>query len=274
VRLSSTGAVEVTGDATVVARHLVHRYAKHVAVDDVSFGVRPGRVTCLLGPNGAGKSTLIHCIVGLISPNEGSVHVGEALCGSRAAAGQLGFVHDDLPLPLTLTGNEVLRLLSCAHELWDVGLEQDLVELLGLVPAMDKMVGQYSHGMKRKLQVIASLGHRPSVWVLDEPFRGLDPVATATLTQLIQGFAAQGGTVLIATHDLVASEQLCDDVIVVSAGRVAAAGSLAEVTRGHTRTLQETYLASTGLAQHVAQTRRAVAALDLDPGWTGASASS
>ena len=238
-----------------------HRYGSHAALTDVRARVAPGRITCLLGPNGAGKSTLVHCIVGLITPTEGTVTVDGEIAGSRNACEEIGFVYDDLPLPVNLTGREALALLQASHREWDVSLVDQLTDLLGLGEALDRLVAEYSHGMKRKLQVIGSLGHRPTVWVLDEPFRGLDPVATSVLSHLITEFA-RTGTVLIATHDLLRAQQLAADVLVVDGGRLVGAGPLEEVLDGEAD-LSRRYLVLTGLDTVVERTKGDIADLRL-----------
>ena len=238
-----------------------HRYGSHAALTDVRARVAPGRITCLLGPNGAGKSTLVHCIVGLITPTEGTVTVDGEIAGSRNACEEIGFVYDDLPLPVNLTGREALALLQASHREWDVSLVDQLTDLLGLGEALDRLVAEYSHGMKRKLQVIGSLGHRPTVWVLDEPFRGLDPVATSVLSHLITEFA-RTGTVLIATHDLLRAQQLAADVLVVDGGRLVGAGPLEEVLDGEAD-LSRRYLVLTGLDIVVERTKGDIADLRL-----------
>ena len=238
-----------------------HHYGSHAALTDVRARVAPGRITCLLGPNGAGKSTLVHCIVGLITPTDGTISVDGEVAGSRNACEEIGFVYDDLPLPVNLTGREALDLLQSSHREWDVTLVDQLTELLGLGDALDRLVAEYSHGMKRKLQVIGSLGHRPTVWVLDEPFRGLDPVATSVLSHLIAEFA-RAGTVLIATHDLLRAQQLADDVLVVDGGRLVGSGPLDQVLDGEVD-LAARYLVLTGLDVVVARTRDDIADLHL-----------
>ncbi|OFE17220.1 hypothetical protein BA895_17375 [Humibacillus sp. DSM 29435] len=238
-----------------------HHYGSHAALTDVRACVAPGRITCLLGPNGAGKSTLVHAVVGLITPTQGTIVVGGEVAGSRNACQSIGFVYDDLPLPVNLTGREALDLLQSSHRRWDDEMVDRLTRLLGLDVALDRLVAEYSHGMKRKLQVIGSLGHRPTVWVLDEPFRGLDPVATSVLSHLITEFA-RAGTVLIATHDLLRAQQMADDVLVVDGGRVVGAGSLHDVLNGESD-LAVRYLALTGLDIMVERTRADIAALDL-----------
>lgn len=238
-----------------------HRYGGHAALTDVSARVAPGRVTCLLGPNGAGKSTLVHAIVGLITPSSGAITVNGEPAGSRSACQAIGFVYDDLPLPLNLTGREALDLLRSSHRRWDVPMVERLTELLGLTDALDRLVAEYSHGMKRKLQVIGSLGHRPGVWMLDEPFRGLDPVATSIISGLVTEFARRG-TVLIATHDLLRAQHLADDVLIVDGGRVVGSGSLEGVLSGE-RDLGERYLRLTGLDRLVEHTRSQIEALSL-----------
>jgi ABC-2 type transport system ATP-binding protein len=231
---------------SVQVRGVTHRYGRHLALDDVDVDVRKGRITCLVGPNGAGKSTFMHGVVGLHKPQVGAIIIGDHPAGSRRAAAEIGFVYDDLPLPDNLTGAEALGLLARTHSRWDAACIAELLDLFGLLPAAGRLIAEYSHGMKRKLQLVASLGHRPSVWVLDEPLSGLDPLAAHTATALIRHFRSAGGTVLIATHDLRSVADLADDVIILADGRVASARTLGDlVPPGHT--LADVYLDLTGL---------------------------
>jgi ABC-2 type transport system ATP-binding protein len=256
---SRTYLSEGSVDGWAVAIHgLFYSYGRHQVLFDVDLVARCGRLTCLLGPNGAGKTTLVHCLVGMLAPNAGVIE----LPAGESRRDRFGFVYDDLPLPLSLTGAEVLALLKATHSTWDDALVSDLVDVLGLAPAMNRLLATYSHGMKRKVQLIASLGHRPSIWVLDEPFRGLDPVATAVLGVLIRQFKADDGAVILATHDLLAAERIADDVAIIASGRVVRAGTVAELV-GPSASLQDVYLESTGLIADVETATEAIRSLDL-----------
>jgi ABC-2 type transport system ATP-binding protein len=234
-------------DAALMVRGVTHRYGRHTALHDVALSALAGTVTCLVGPNGSGKSTLVHGLAGLHRPQSGVISIGGHPPGSRAAAVRAGFSYDDVPLPATLTGAELLDLLASAHPHWDGDLIADLVELLGLTRDVPRLIAEYSCGMRRKLRLVASLGHRPGVWVLDEPFAGLDPVAVGAASALVQHFRKSGGTVLIATRDLAAVSEVADQVVVLADGRVRSAGPLADLVRS-SGALAASYLDLTGLA--------------------------
>jgi ABC-2 type transport system ATP-binding protein len=223
-------------------------YGRHRVLDAVTFRARGGALTGLLGPNGAGKSTLLHIVTGLLAPTSGTVLVDGAPNGTVAARRSLGFCPDDLPQPELLTGREYLDLVQGIRGL-RVG--DDVLHLLctgmRLDGAIDRLIASYSHGMKRKLQLVAAVLHRPRVLVLDEPFRGLDPESSAIMKRLLRSYAAGGAAVIVSTHDLLVAEQLCDDVVVLRDGRVVLAGAVDELRGAGDRTLEERFLTATGL---------------------------
>jgi ABC-2 type transport system ATP-binding protein len=179
----------------------------------------------LLGPNGSGKTTSLHILTGLITADQGTVTVCEEPIESKESRSKMGFAPDDLPLPGTLTGREYLDFHDAMRSRHDRLRAAQLIRALGLSRDLDKQINQYSHGMKRKIQVVAALSHAPEVLILDEPFRGLDPDAAAVLRNLITSFARSGRAVLIATHDMLRAERDCDRVTILSKGITVASGS-------------------------------------------------
>jgi ABC-2 type transport system ATP-binding protein len=149
---------------------------------------------------------------------------------------------------------------------YDDDLAGDLIALVGLDQYTRRYLGDYSHGMKRKLQLCIALAHRPAVLILDEPMRGLDPEAVVMMRQLISTFSGQGGGLLMATHDLVAAESTCDRVVILSDGRTVATGSPRELVRSTgVNTLEEFFVQATGLAERIEGVRRAISAIDFHP---------
>jgi ABC-2 type transport system ATP-binding protein len=244
--------------AVLDAHELTKRYAGTTVLDAVSLVVEPGTIHGVLGPNGSGKTTCLHIVTGLVKPDEGSVLIGSTDVALRAARRLFGFAPDDLPLPDALTGREYLRFHDALRGRDDEMRATELAEALVLADDLDRPLGDYSHGMRRKLQVIGAVMHDPLLLVLDEPFRGLDPEAAATLRAILVAFAGSGRSVLVATHDLLRAERDCDRVTVLSAGRVVAAGAPADLIAASDAgdTLDDVFMAATGRAGE-AERRRA-----------------
>ncbi len=155
---------------------------------------------------------------------------------------------DDLPLPESLSGRELLMLHAHLRPGLDLAAAYDLFDVFDLADHLDKYVGDYSHGMKRKLQLVLATAHRPRLLVLDEPLRGLDPEAAILMNTVIERSAGAGNGVLIATHDLFAAERGCDEVVIVSEGRVVTQGAPAELLERHrAANLEALFLALTGI---------------------------
>lgn len=245
---------------------LVKRYGRFTAVSGADLQVPRGHIVGLLGPNGSGKSTLLHCVTGVLTPTAGRIEIAGRAHSCAAAKRALGFVPDDLALPTHLTGAEFLDLIRRLQVRADPELLLELVDLLGLTGALDKLVSEYSHGMKRKLQMAAALSHSPSLLVLDEPFRGLDPEAHVILRTLLEHFVAAGGGALVATHDLAGAQTYCDTVFIVADGDIVAAGPPDELVARYGRdSLEEVFLAATGLESRTRDVRRRVQQMSLHP---------
>lgn len=227
------------------------RYGKQLALSDFTIRLEAGKTYGLLGPNGSGKTTGLHIITGLVTPTEGSVHIAGVPIAEKRSRDLFGFAPDDLPLPVALTGQEYLNFHHAMRRRQDGARACELADIFDLTGDLDKQVGQYSHGMRRKLQVIAALSHEPQVAILDEPFRGLDPDAAAVLRSVLAGFSRSGRTVLIATHDLLRAERECDEVTILSQGRIVAAGTPQALIEGREEcsNLEELFLAVTGLGE-------------------------
>lgn len=231
------------------AHEVVHAYGATAVLRDVSFDLEEGAITGLIGANGAGKSTLLHIIAGLVSPMGGAVILDETERRHPRFADHIGFCPDDLPQVELLTGREYLALTAGLRRLpYNREAEAELLEGLRLQDAADRLVCTYSHGMKRKLHLIAALLHLPAVLILDEPFRGLDPESSAIMKGLLDRYAQQGNTVLVSTHDLLIAEQICDRVLVLGNGTILAdapVGALHAHSEGET--LETAFLRLTGL---------------------------
>ncbi|WP_196716920.1 ABC transporter ATP-binding protein [Actinomyces trachealis] len=205
-------------------------YGSRAALLAYSVTIGPGEVHGLLGPNGSGKSTCLHIIAGLIGADSGSVEI----CGQDGTQKQsrrwYGFAPDDLPLPAALTGREYLSFHDAMRDRYDREAASVYAEALHIDQDLDRPVAEYSHGMRRKVQLIAALSHNPRLLILDEPFRGLDPESSAVLQHIIQSRAAAGMAVLVATHDMLRAERDCHRISVLARGRTVACGTPEEIS--------------------------------------------
>jgi ABC-2 type transport system ATP-binding protein len=206
------------------------RFGSTAAVDDVSLTVKVGSIHGLVGPNGSGKSTILRSILGLVWPDAGAIEVlggDRAAAAARAEGGLAGLVDDPRFYPY-LSARANLALLARL----DGGAEPDLEALLaraGLADAARKKVGGFSLGMRQRLGLAAALMRRPAVLLLDEPANGLDPTGADELWQVVRELAADGTAVLLSSHDLMAIDEVCDEITVLRAGEVAWSGAIGEL---------------------------------------------
>jgi ABC-2 type transport system ATP-binding protein len=216
---------------------LVRRFGDFTAVDRLDLRVGRGSFFGFLGPNGAGKSTTIKMLTGLLAPSAGSVRVlGRDIAREPLEVKRrIGVVPEDLNLFERLTGAE---MLSFTGRMYGLGREdiaarsRELLELMELDAEPRRLVVEYSHGMKKKLSLACALIHRPEILFLDEPFEGVDAVASRTLKDLLSRLTSRGLTVFLTSHVLEIVERLCTDIAIISGGRLVAAGPLEELRRG------------------------------------------
>jgi ABC-2 type transport system ATP-binding protein len=241
--------VNVAGadDAVVAASSLTKRFGEVVAVDAITFAVRPGTVTGFLGPNGAGKTTTLRLLLGLAEPTAGEAHVfGRRYRDLDQPARRVGAVLESNDFHPGRSGCDHLRALALAAEIPPSRVEEVLA-LVSLNAAGDRRVKTYSLGMRQRLGLAAALLGEPELLVLDEPANGLDPAGVHWLRNFLRRFAEQGRTVLVASHMLAEAALTVDQVVIIDHGRLIASGRLDELTRGG-RTLEDTYLELTGAA--------------------------
>jgi ABC-2 type transport system ATP-binding protein len=233
----------------LIATDLSKTYGARAVLSGVSFQLDDGDLVALVGPNGAGKSSLLHIIVGLIAPSTGDVYASDGDHLVAAARGRIGFCPDDLPQAELLTGSEYLDMVAGIRGLRRVPeAERALVDGMRLTDSLDRLIATYSHGMRRKLQVVAALLHEPELLVLDEPFRGLDPESAAIVKTLLRVCTDRGSTVLVSTHDLLVAQELCDRVLVLREGTLVADASMREFETGSgAETLERSFERMTGI---------------------------
>jgi len=215
----------------VEAESLVKRYGEILAVDHVDLNVETGDVFGYLGPNGAGKTTSLRMLLGLIRPTGGSVRLfgrDPLLDGAKALDGVAGFVEGPRFYPY-FSGRRNLRLLADYDEGDSNGRIEEVLELVELRERAKDRVGGYSHGMRQRLGIAASLLRAPRLLLLDEPTTGLDPAGMRDMRALVKRLAGEGITVLLSSHLLSEVEELCNRVAIIRSGRIVYQGPLAEL---------------------------------------------
>ncbi|MZG06827.1 ABC transporter ATP-binding protein [Streptomyces sp. SID5614] len=223
---------------TLEFRGLSKRYRDRSAVQDLSFTVRPGRVTGFLGPNGAGKTTTLRMLLGLTAPTSGTATIG----GQRYRdLGQplrtVGAMLDESGTHRRRTGRDHLRV-QCAATGLPARRADEVLDQVGLARAGGRRYEEYSLGMRQRLNLAQALLGDPPVLILDEPANGLDPEGIAWMRALLKGLAAEGRTVLVSSHLISEVEQTADDLVIISQGRLVAEGAsrhIAARVRGESR---------------------------------------
>jgi ABC-2 type transport system ATP-binding protein len=224
---------------------LFKRYGPQVAVAGVDLVVPAGSFAGLVGPNGAGKTTTLSMITGLLRPDGGEAHIDglHVWRDTLAVKARIGVLPEGLRLFERLSGRELLLYNGRLRGIPKPEVERRTAELLGvmdLAGAADKLVVDYSTGMRKKIGLAAALLHNPSVLFLDEPFEGVDPVSANTLTEVLRRYTASGSTVIFSSHVMDLVERLCDWVSVMSGGHIVAQGPIDEVRAG--RSLNQAFL--------------------------------
>ena len=218
--------------AQIVLERVSRWYGNVVAVNDITFALGPG-ITGLLGPNGAGKTTILHMLAGLLRPSSGRVLVDAGPTWRNPAVyRRVGLVPERESVYPFLTGRQLCVLAARLQ-----GLPQpeaaaaESIRTVDLVDAADRPIGTYSKGMRQRAKIAAALVHEPPILLLDEPFNGMDPRQRLHMMDLLRGMAHAGRTILFSSHILEEVERLSDGVLVIVAGRLAAAGDFREIRR-------------------------------------------
>jgi ABC-2 type transport system ATP-binding protein len=223
------------------------------AVDGIDLSVPRGSFYGFLGPNGAGKSTTIKCLTGLLERTSGEIRIlgTDPRAEPVAVKRKIGVVPEDLALFERLSGAETLAFVGRVHGL-DAGTlrtrSRELLELMSLDQAAGELVADYSHGMRKKIALAAALLPAPRMLFLDEPFEGIDAVASRQIKELLSRFVAGGGTVFLTSHILEIVERLCDHLGVIHRGRMVAQGPIADLRagRGVGKTIEQIFLELVG----------------------------
>ena len=218
-------------------RGLTKAFGQKVAVDRINLDIPSGSFYGLVGRNGAGKTTTISMVTGMLMPSEGTAYVRgiDMWAEPLKAKAHLGVLPDGVHLFDKLTGEQLITYSGYLHGIDKETVAsrvKDLLAAMDLTDAAGRAVADYSAGMTKKIALAAALVHAPSVLILDEPFEAVDPVSAANIQDILRGFVASGGTVVISSHVMDLVQRLCDHVAVMDSGRILAAGTVDEVRAG------------------------------------------
>jgi ABC-2 type transport system ATP-binding protein len=235
-----------TAGQALVLRGLTKAFGPRVAVDHIDLDVPVGSFFGLVGPNGAGKTTTLSMVTGLLRPDAGRVLVAgvDVWSDPAAAKARMGVLPDGLRLFERLSGPELLSYLGRLRGMpLDVVRQRstELIRVLDLDDAGNKLVADYSTGMRKKITLAAALLHSPAVLLLDEPLEAVDPVSARIIRNVLTQYTHAGGTVVFSSHVMALVEGLCSHVAVMAVGRIIAAGELAEV-RGGAASLDDAFM--------------------------------
>ncbi len=240
----------------IIVRGLKKSYGGKPAVDGVDLEVPRGSFFGFLGPNGAGKSTTIRMLTGLIPADSGSIEIlGYKLPEQDVEAKRrIGLVPDESLLFDRLTGLEYLEFVGRMYGLdRAVAIERGrgLLDLFEL-QADRKMIAEYSKGMRKRVAMAASLIHQPELFLMDEPFEGVDAVGARLMKDILQDLVRRGATIFLTSHVLEVVERLCDRVAIIHNGRIVTSGALAELRAGG-ESLEDAFVRIVGAGHSLAR---------------------
>ena len=245
--------------AAIETHGLRKMFGDFAAVDGIDLLVPRGSFYGFLGPNGAGKSTTIKCLTGLMRPTSGTFRLldMDPSADPVAVKKQVGVVPEDLALFDRLTGAETLSFIGQVHGIDRVELRErgkELLALMDLTKSANELVADYSHGMRKKIALSAALLPAPRLLFLDEPFEGIDAIASRQIKDLLSAYVKGGGTIFITTHILEIVERLCDYIGIIHKGRLVAQGSMEELHAGGVigQSLEERFMDIVGVSPSTA----------------------
>ena len=240
-------------ELAVETRALTRDFGSFRAVDAIDLAVPAGSFYGFLGPNGAGKSTTIKCLTGLLRPTAGTIRIlGTDLQADPVTIKRrIGVVPEDLALFDRLSAQETLTFIAQVHGIsreTAKGRSSDLLDLMDLKSAGTTLVTDFSHGMRKKLSLAAALLPAPKLLFLDEPFEGIDAVASRQIKELLLSFVAHGGTIFLTSHILEIVERLSTHIGVIAGGRMVAQGPIGDLRAGagSGKTLEELFIGLVG----------------------------
>lgn len=226
-------------------QNLTKRYGSKTAVDNLSLSIEAGEICAFIGHNGAGKTTTLKACCGLLTPDGGEITVDGMSIREKPIDCKrvMAYIPDNPDMYEFLTGYEYLNFVADVYGVTKEDREKRIAELgalLGITDALGGAISECSHGMKQKIAIISALIHKPKLILMDEPFVGLDPVASHQLKNLMAEHCANGGAIFFSTHVLEVAEKLCNKVAIIKNCKLVASGAMDDV-RGDS-SLEEIFL--------------------------------
>jgi len=213
---------------SISVKNLSKHYGQQQAVDSISFEAKPGRILGFLGPNGAGKSTTMRMLTGYLEPTSGDAEISNKniLTESIEAKKRIGYLPENTPLYSEMYIREFLYFVGNAYGLKNIPARvNEVIEMVGLTSEQHKKIGMLSKGYRQRVGLAQAIIHNPEVLILDEPTSGLDPNQLVEIRYLIKSLG-KNKTVIISTHIMQEVEAICDDIIILSKGKIVANDSL------------------------------------------------
>lgn len=215
----------------IEARRVTKSFGKLRVLDQLSLGIRPGRITGLVGPNAAGKTTLAKIILGLVKPDAGTVEIdGKPIGADDSYRSRIGYMPQLARFPENLTARELFAMLTDLRNPVRAP-DDDLLQAFNFGGALEKPIRALSGGTRQKVNAVIAFMFQPDLLILDEPTAGLDPVASGVLKGKVLGEKAAGKTFLLTSHIMSELDELADDVAFINDGKVAFVGALTELKR-------------------------------------------
>lgn len=255
----------------VEAIDLTKQFDKKVAVRNLDLQVAEGEYFGFLGPNGAGKSTTIKMLVGLLRPTSGTALIRgiDMWQDPLAAKQQVGVLPEGLNLYERLKGREFIRFAGTMYGLEEETVKQrteELLDLMDLTEDADKMIVDYSKGMRKKTSLAAAIIHTPKVLFLDEPFEGIDAITGRVIRNVLRQLTEQGTTIFFSSHILEVVERLCSSLAVINDGELVAQGTMQEIRQmaaaGEDATLEDLFLKAVGASTKDGEAERKLSWLE------------
>lgn len=227
--------MSVKSEVMVKVDNLVKSFGNVIAVNGLSFEVKPGEIFGLLGPNGAGKTTTVKILLGLIEEDSGEIEVFGCDPSKEEikVKNRIGYVSEDPLIYRSMTPRMLFNFISSIRKLDEKETTEKLryyFESFEAVEYYDKLIATLSRGNKQKMQVIASLLHDPDLLIMDEPLTGLDAKSAKVLKEILELHTERGGSVIFSTHILEVAEEVCDRIAIMDKGKLVAIGTMEEIS--------------------------------------------